>query len=207
MRLRGWLTVAAGLCLALLVSRQAVRLDRLGREEAARDEARGLTEAVRSRLEISRAMLDLNDASMARTLVEVGRWPSTLRWAALYTNEDPARPLAESGTRAGPLPEEGDLRSLGRAAPESLPVMRAIPGDAFMALTRLRIGARDLTLAMVLAPQGWRQGAAGIWSVTVTCLAALAGAALLLVWHGSVDILSSRALGRSHGKQADRPGA
>jgi hypothetical protein len=189
-RLRGWLTISAGLCLGLLTAFQASRLRQLGLREAARDEARDLAAELRWRLDLNRAMLDLNGASMGRALREIGRWPHPLEWAGLYGSGE--RPLASAGDGSRHGPGEADRRALAAAAPEDLPVVRPLADDRFLAMTRLRIGERDLALAMVLAPPGWRPGADGIWSAISVCLVALAAAALLLVWHGASDILAIR---------------
>jgi hypothetical protein len=190
-RLRGWLTISAGLALGLLTAAQAWQLKQLGLSEAARDHARELTASLRWRLELSRATLDLNDSSMALAVREFGRWPHPLEWAGLY---GPGRRLVGwAGERpSGYSLSDADSAALASTEPEDLPTIRPLAGDRFLALTRLRIGERELTLAMVLAPSGWRAAAAGFWSVLSVCLAALAAAALLLVWHGTTDILVLR---------------
>lgn len=190
MRLRGWLSISAGLALGMLIAIQASRLVSLGRQEAARDEARGLTEALRGRLDFQRLMLDLNGASMRQALQDLGRWPRALEWAGLYASGN--SPISSAGETSAGGPVDGDFDALAASSPGDLPMLRELPDSKFMAMTRFRIGERDLTLAMVLAPEGWRPGAAGLWSVLATCLTALVAAALLLVWLGATDILAAR---------------
>jgi hypothetical protein len=189
-RFRGWLTISAGLGLGALVAIQASRLAYLGRQEAARDEARGLSAALRGRLDFHRLMLDLNGTAMRRALQDLGRWPQGLEWAGLY---GPDRgPLSSAGGTSSGGPADADFEALAACGPGDLPVLRQLPDGKFMAVTRFRIGERDLTLAMVLAVEGWRPGAAGLWSVLATCLTALVAAAFLLVWLGAIDILATR---------------
>jgi len=204
-RLRGWLSISAGLGLGVLVAFQASRLVHLGRQEAARDEARGLSEALRWHLDFQRLMLDLNGASMRQALRDLGRWPHALEWAGLY--ESDSRPISSAGetSAGGPVPK--DFEALAASGPADLPVLRELPNGKFLAVTRFRIGERELTLAMVLAVEGWRPGAAGLWSVLATCLTALVGAALLLVWLGAANVLAARRPGARHnGREEEGPG-
>lgn len=187
-QLGGWLTVLAGLLLSAVVVVQAVSLERLGLEEAARDEARGLAASLRARLELDRAMLDLNGPGMRRALDQLGGWPHSLESAGLY--EPDGREL--SATAGAPAPAGAELEALARARPEEMPVVKALGGRKFLALTRLKVGAREMVLAMGLAPQGWRPGAARIWSAMVIDLAALAGAALFLALRGAAQALAAR---------------
>jgi hypothetical protein len=179
-----------GLLLALLTAYQASRFKQLGLQEAARDEARGLSETLRARLDLGRAMLDLNAASMRDALMDLGRWPHPLEWAGLY--DAGGQPIASTAADPGgvPFPDNLHLQTLVPAAPEDLPWLRSLGGGRFLAVTRLQVGERELTMAMVLAPEGWRPGAAGLWSAMSTCLLGLAAAAVLLIWHGAADVLS-----------------
>ena len=174
-----------------MVAIQAVSLERLGREEAARDQARDLAASVRWRLELGRAMLDLNAPAMRRALDELGRWPHPLEWAGLYDAD--GEPL--STTTGAPAVARAEIQALARTRPDELPVVKPLGDKRFLALTRLRIGAREMVLAMGLAPEGWRPGAAPIWSAMVADLAALAGAALFLAFRGTAQVLAGRRAG------------
>ena len=167
---------------------QAVSLERLGLEEAARDEARGLAASLRARLEIDRAMLDLNGPGMRRALDQLGRWPHPLEWAGLYGPD--GRELAASV--GAPVPARAEFEALARARPDELPAVKALGGRKYMALTRLQVGASEMVLVMGLAPEGWRPGAARLWSAMVIDLAALAGAALFLALRGAAQVRAGR---------------
>jgi hypothetical protein len=195
-RLRGYLTMSAGLLLALLTAFQSVRLRHLALHEAARDEARGLAASLRARLDLDRALLDLNAASMREALGDLGRWPHPLEWAGLYRAARSDCPAASAGTGEDGVPGDEDLRRLAAAAPEDLPLLRSLGGGRYLAMDRLRIGDGELALAMLLAPEGARPGSEGLWSAMSACLLGVAAAACLLIWHGATDVLGARAAAR-----------
>ncbi|HOX06639.1 MAG TPA: hypothetical protein PK280_09570 [Planctomycetota bacterium] len=193
MRLRGWLTVASGLALGLLVAFQSSRLLQTARRDSARDAARGLSEALRCRLELSRIMLDLNSASMESALRELGRWPQRLESAAIFQGSGAHPGLrASSGEAAARAVSGGGLAEMEAVATEDLPIVRDLPGERFLAMTRMRVGQADLSLVMVLAPGGFRPEIESLWGSLSVCLMALAAAAMLLVWLGMGELLSAR---------------
>jgi hypothetical protein len=193
MRTSGPLTAAVGILLAAVTVFQAVYLRELGfrvRTQCVRSEMRGLAAALNARLERDLALLDHNAPSTERALTGLAAdWPS-LDWA-LLTGADGTR-LACSGT-APALPAE-ELDAAARAPLAELPRIHRTGGDTLAALTRLRVGERDMVLAAGLS--GEAAALTGpLWALGVGTLCAGLGAALLLVVRGLVETAAARRAG------------
>lgn len=199
LRLRGALTLAAGALLGAVALAQAAQLSRLntdGRLAAARAEARAETRALRCRLELSRAMLDLNGAAMRRALDElVAESGSRLAWAELL-EPDGRRIAATAGARE-PSRSDLDPERLGDSGDR--PVLRPLEGGGLLAVEPVAVGGRRLLLALGLAETDAGDDWAPLVAVIKANLLALGSAALMLLARGAVDVLAARKASRPAG--------
>lgn len=190
------MTALAGALLAAVTIVQALHLAGLRaatRRTAARAEARGLTEALRCRLEQQRALYDLNSPAMERSLADLAAHDPALAWAALH--ESSGRRLAAAGPAEEIAPESFD-RTAG-AAPDELPLVQEGPENRLLALTRLQVGERELVLALALAPADEDLESAGLAFLIPAGLSAGLAASALLLLRGLAEAAAGRRKGPS----------
>lgn len=190
--LRGWLTIAAGVLLGAVALAQGAQLRRAsadGRLTAGRGEARAEARALRWRLELDRALLNLNSSAMQRALDElVAESGSRLAWAALL--EPDGRRIAATPGAGQPARSDLDPDRLDRA--EELPAIRRLPGGGLLALEPVTVGGRRMLLTLGLAADETGPDWAPLASVLAANLLALGSAALMLAARGTADLLGAR---------------
>jgi hypothetical protein len=191
MRLTGPLTAAAGVLLAVVTVLQATYLLRVSarvRGQCARAELRGLSEALRWRLEGDLHMRDHNAPAMRRALSDLVSTSPALEWAALY--EPDGRRLAAGGPALEVSAEH--LRSANAARPEALPELQRLEGEGLLGLTRLQVAEREMVLAAGFAAAAPQPAAGRLAALVAGALIAGLAASLLLVTRGAIETYASR---------------
>lgn len=186
-RLTGPLSAATGVLLAAVTLLHAAYLWNLPsrvRGEYARAELRGLSQALRCRLERDLKLLDHNAPAMERALQELVAGSTSLRWAALYEAE--GRRLAEAGPAARLRPDQ-----LAAARRERLPQIHRLSAGEILGLTRLWVAEREMVLAAGFSPEG-ETAADRLGPIIAGALAAGLAASFLLVARGLIETAAAR---------------
>ncbi len=189
MRLNGPLTAAAGTLLLVLTALHVRHLRLIPvhlQLESARSELRGLSAAIRWRLERDLALQDQNAPSMKRALRGAVTDSPSLEWAALH---------ATSGKRlaaAGPAPDlPASLFAGAGGRSDGQPEVFETDGGRVRGLARIWIAEREMVLAVgFLRPAS--PLADRVRALSLGTLAAGVTAALLLMVKGLGEIAAAR---------------